>query len=503
MTVNVSFIEQQIISHESMLKTIIQANDFLNKGNNRSAIATYLTDYKGYMSSIPLETAIINLNKQSWNALINSTGIADVMPEKRRSEWRDQEKWIEFNEDNVKSTLLALLKEQGLFTAEKVDGIFRGLSKSHVTNQPQGFYKRCIFTLSSRKGEIHDLRFVIAKLVGRDTKVFTYYDTDRMLDRVATDGQWVEVDGGAFKIRRYQVGTAHIEFHPDIAWQLNSILATIHGEAIPESFKRKPEKEKKKIKEVALIDDLIPFEVINLFHNIRQAYELIGNSYNGRRVAIKNTFDCSHHQKDKYLVARFDSVMTLLGGICKHGYRWQFEYDARDVIDHVITHGTVPNQKSHQFYPTNNFLALEASLWAEIKDEDTVLEPSAGQGAIAAHLPQERTTLVEVSELQCEILKAKGFSDVVNDDFIKFAEKTEKKFSVCVMNPPFSENRALLHLTTAASLLEDGGRLVAILPSSAVNYDFPVGFEVELSTIRKNQFKGTSVSVVMVKLTKI
>ncbi|MGT2457776.1 hypothetical protein ACU4GI_33275 [Cupriavidus basilensis] len=161
----------------------------------------------------------------------------------------------------------------------------------------------------------------------------------------------------------------------------------------------------------------------------------------------------------------------------------------------------MPEQKSHQYYPTLPPLAEEAAELADIGATDTVLEPSAGQGGLAAFLPLERTTCVELSQLHCEILRAKGFT-TTHADFIDWAATTALRFTRVVMNPPFAQGRALLHLQAAAHLLTPAGRLVAILPASLRGKDVLPGWSLSWSTMRRNAFAGTDAAVVILVATR-
>ncbi|NUO15125.1 MAG: restriction endonuclease subunit M, partial [Planctomycetaceae bacterium] len=77
----------------------------------------------------------------------------------------------------MRSTLKGLLLQRETFFAERVDGLFRSLSKTHITNAPEGFGKRMILARAvnewggvdhSTAGVINDLRCIIARFMGRD-----------------------------------------------------------------------------------------------------------------------------------------------------------------------------------------------------------------------------------------------------------------------------------------------------------------------------------------------
>ena len=92
----------------------------------------------------------------------------------------------------------------------------------------------------------------------------------------------------------------------------------------------------------------------------------------------------------------------------------------------------MPDQRAHQFYPTPDELAIQVAELANIGAEHTCLEPSAGIGGIADHMPKDRTRCVEISDLHCKVLEAKGF-DVTQADFLSWAGSTADRFDRVAM----------------------------------------------------------------------
>jgi hypothetical protein len=339
---------------------------------------------------------------------------------------------------------------------------------------------------------------VIAKFMGRDEPGYSV--SDGLITALRGRwGEWVNVDGGALKIRLYKKGTAHIEVHPDMAWRLNQILSHLYPLAIPPEFRTKP---KKKPKEVQIIQRPLSFAVVHVLSGMKQAVRHIKQEGNWRQPVrhekIHNALEFGHYGAlDKHVGAEVRTVMESIGGVRVDNY-WQFDYSPFDVLSEIVASGCVPDQKAHQFYPTPEKLAKIAVEWAGITEECSVLEPSAGQGGIADLLPKERTTCVEISGLHRQILESKGHK-VIWSDFLPWAQERYKTFDRIVMNPPFSEGRAKAHLEAAAGLLKPGGCIVAILPASFKDKDILPGWKVEWSAIHSGEFAGTSVSVVMLR----
>lgn len=436
-----------------------------------------------------LEPALRALDSTYWQRAMFLTDVLEYMPAGKRNEWHNQISKHEtppFEQESVKSTLIQMLNNRAQFMAERVDGLFKALSGEHVTNMPQAFGKRFIiaYMLSygricyQRANYIHDLRCVIGKFMGRN--IPNSNQTHNDLDAIERDGQWNEFDGGAFKVRLYLKGTVHMEVHPEIAWQLNKVLAYLYPMAIPAEFRTKPVR---KPKEHKLHYDLVSYETIKELER--------GFPYHSKG-ATNLCFDFKEPP-----TAPTIAVMERLGGVLSGKATWEFGYLIIPIITELSRTGRIPEQKSHQFYPTPQALAEIAVLMAEIDPQHVCLEPSAGQGGLADLMPKS-TTCIEVSALHCAVLKAKGYQ-VEQADFIQWGHG--RTFDRIVMNPPFSDGRAVDHVRHAGKMLAVGGVLVAIMPASNKGKIIVEGMKHEWSETFANEFADASVSVVILKLT--
>jgi Domain of unknown function (DUF4942)/Methyltransferase small domain len=439
--------------------------------------------------------AIAALNSAYWSKTLGLTDVFECMPQKRRDEWNKSivdHSAPDFKEETVRATLTDLLNMRQQFMAEKVDGIFRGLSGEHVTNSPEAFGKRMIisyvsdnfgYSNHSRAGLIHDLRHVIAKFMGRDQP--HYSATEALLSMCRSRrGEWISCDGGALRIRTYKIGTGHLEVHPDMAWRLNLFLHSLYPAAIPAEFRQKP---KRRAKQYTEMQRPIPFAAIQILHE----------GMHNRRYSKGNEFAFGYEATKKDAAYQEACrILSAIGGTPRKGGGFDFEYNPSDVIREIIVSGCIPDKQAYQFYPTPLKLAKIAVDLAEIGPADICLEPSAGQGGLASLMPRDRTTCVELSELHCDILRARGL-ETIKADFIQWADErvASKSFDRIVMNPPFSDGRAQLHIEYAYSLLKPGGRLVAILPASMQGKQPFSDAECIWSRPYDGEFAGTSVSV--------
>lgn len=472
--------------------------------------------------------AVAALNAAYWSKTLNLTDVLNCMPQKRRDEWAESirnpagkkssksygstavweiEPLPEYTAEAVRPTIQSLLNMRQQFLAERVDGMFRGLSGDHVTNTPEGFGKRMIIArvLTSYDtsehttcGLINDLRCVIAKFMGREEPHWN--STSNLVQTLRRNwGEWVAIDGNALKIRLYKKGTAHMEVHPDMAWRLNSILAHLYPLAIPAQFRQKP---KRKAKEFAMIEKPLPFAVLNLLASLIDHKEPDGTDFRHQQKWRQVPNAKRFHGGTGIVLEQAEAVLQAIGGVRKVAGKgldyWQFDYDATDVLDLITASGCIPDQKAHQFYPTPAGLAQRVIDLADIGPDDDCCEPEAGQGGLADLMPKEQTTCIEVSPLHCTILRSKGHT-VHEADFLEWAEHAaaaSKTFTRIVMNPPFSEGRWLAHLQAAASLVAPQGQITAVLPASAAKIKLP-GFELTFHGPYANEFPGVSVSVVI------
>ena len=486
-----------------------QAVEYFLNGNVHSARGFHMPPVRVVFD---MPGAVAALNADFWQKALNLTDVYEYMPNDRRNEWNDQireKKAPDFEENAVRATLSELLFSRQKFFSERVDGIFRSLSRSHVTNRPEGFSKRMIIECMfdqwgmcnyERTGYVDDLRKVIAKFMGRDA---TGLNTTNKILKIARDrsGEWVTIDGGALRVKAFLKGTIHLEIHPDMAWRLNDILAFLHPTAIPAEHRQKP---RTKPKTYELHTNLLPFSVLGVLSDL-QTERTEPQQRNRREDPLPpvttNPFNRrikGYSDEDKVARAEAEKVLLSLGGVKKNlnALTWfEFDYDPTTALEDIQLSGALPEKKTHQFYPTPGELAAQLLDEADIREGETCLEPSAGMGGLADLMPQAQTTCVEISPLHCRVLEAKGHQ-VIEADFLDWANVTDQRFDVVVMNPPYSEGRAVAHLSAAAALVKNGGRLAAIMPAGSDRKDLLPGWDCSWSAPMEGMFAGIGVRVV-------
>lgn len=141
-----------------------------------------------------------------------------------------------------------------------------------------------------------------------------------------------------------------------------------------------------------------------------------------------------------------------------------FNSDAQPFIDRLMGGESVNIKKEFQFFGTPDTLADQLVELAEIGSMDSVLEPSAGQGAIVNAIIKKGALPISVCELMPEnkaILKKNIAVKFICDDFLQIDTK-RFHFTKIVANPPFRNNSDISHIMKMYECLHPKGRLVSI-----------------------------------------
>ncbi|MFC5393066.1 methyltransferase [Bosea vestrisii] len=166
---------------------------------------------------------------------------------------------------------------------------------------------------------------------------------------------------------------------------------------------------------------------------------------------------------DPKTYAAVDAVVAAAGGKWSRKARVHlFPGDARTAVDAAIESGAATRKQDlGQFDSTPVVVARIVEL-AQISPGASVLEPSAGLGAIAhaAAAAGAVVTCVELDPSRAEVLKAEGFK-VLAGDFLTFSHIGP--FDLVLMNPPFAGQADIDHVRHAAAMLRPGGLLVAVM----------------------------------------
>jgi hypothetical protein len=223
-------------------------------------------------------------------------------------------------------------------------------------------------------------------------------------------------------------------------------------------------------------------------------------------------------QLERKLYQEVAKSLELIGGKWKGGkvFGFVFQSDPTELLEQIANGEKRNLKKEFQFFATPEKLADYLVELADISGFDTILEPSAGQGAIISaiwrQLPGQLVFCCELMETNRIFLHKMGVDvDCVAYDFLEY--KPRFLFNRIIANPPFSKNQDIDHVLKMYECLCPTGRLVSIMSESWVNgnqkkqvefrkWIYEVGAEV--IDIPKGSFKesGTMVGGVIVIINK-
>lgn len=221
-------------------------------------------------------------------------------------------------------------------------------------------------------------------------------------------------------------------------------------------------------------------------------------------------------QLERKLYQEVAKALELIGGKWKGGkvFGFVFPSDPTELLEQIANGENRNLKKEFQFFATPFDLADELVKLANIEEGDSVLEPSAGQGAIIEAIQRTGVgcfiTAIELMETNSMILTKKG---IVNKNIDFLALEPTEKFHKIVANPPFSRNQDVDHIRHMYEFLNKGGRLVSIASCHwmSCNNKKETEFREWLSTvgaevieIEKGRFKesGTMVGGCIVVINK-
>lgn len=170
-------------------------------------------------------------------------------------------------------------------------------------------------------------------------------------------------------------------------------------------------------------------------------------------------------QLDRALYEKVNKALMALGGKWNRSAKAHlFADDPVESIENAQMTGEVVNlKKAYDFFETPPAVVEKLLEYACIEGRETILEPSAGRGAIAGAIrtqyPKAELSVCELMPENREFLRTHQFR-VINDDFMTLTGRT---FDRIIMNPPFSKQQDVDHVMHAYELLAPYGVLTAVM----------------------------------------
>lgn len=213
-------------------------------------------------------------------------------------------------------------------------------------------------------------------------------------------------------------------------------------------------------------------------------------------------------QLDRALYVSVNKALEAMGGKWNRSVGGHvFPDDPRSQVEGLVNSGNLTIEKDG-FFQTPAALAERMVQLANLQPSDSVLEPSAGLGAIASQIWRVHPALdvCEKNPTRANHLVAEGYK-LVSLGFLTYSGHEYDKI---IMNPPFEECQDVDHVLHAFSLLKTGGRIVAIMSnhwtfsSDKKSTAFREWFTGDIEALPAGTFKesGTGVNSVLVVIYK-
>lgn len=176
---------------------------------------------------------------------------------------------------------------------------------------------------------------------------------------------------------------------------------------------------------------------------------------------------------DPKVYREIDKAFLIIGGKWnKSAKAHLFNDDPREAIKSLINDGSIVDvKKTTQAYYTPADIASTIARAIQIESGHTVLEPSAGPGALAEAARDFGGNVIccDIDDKSIGVLFNKGFQNAWHGDFLQLAETIGNKAGPIhriIMNPPFTQQQDVQHALKAIELLAPGGKMACVMTAS-------------------------------------
>lgn len=214
-------------------------------------------------------------------------------------------------------------------------------------------------------------------------------------------------------------------------------------------------------------------------------------------------------QLDQKTYLAVNKILENLGGKWNRKQKAHvFETDISDRIDNVLLTGKVVDpKKEFQFFETPPELAKRLVDMAKIQPGESILEPSAGRGAIAKYINNNFSCdCIELNTENRRHLLEYGLY-VLGDDFLQ----CHQRYDIIIANPPFTKQQDILHVS---HMIDLANRIVVSVMGAGVMFrqnkktvafwDKVKQYDCEIIDLPQGTFKasGTMVNAIVLKVIK-
>jgi hypothetical protein len=215
-------------------------------------------------------------------------------------------------------------------------------------------------------------------------------------------------------------------------------------------------------------------------------------------------------QLERKVYQEVQKALELIGGKWKGGkvYGFVFATDPTDLLAQIANGEQRNLKKEFQFFATPEKLADRLVELLGPTEDDTILEPSAGQGALikaVAKVCKVVPYCYELMDVNTAVLQKSGLAfNLLGEDFMQ--KHKGRTYTKIIANPPFAKNQDIDHVMKMWECLAPKGRIVCITSESWVeggqrkqqefrNWLEAPDKDVEIQDIERGAFKESGTMV--------
>lgn len=164
---------------------------------------------------------------------------------------------------------------------------------------------------------------------------------------------------------------------------------------------------------------------------------------------------------DRKMYVEVNKALEAMGGKWDRKSKCHvFSEDPRQQVSELLISGKLTVDRDG-FFRTPHDIVVKMINLIGLPENCTILEPSAGDGAIADVLSKTNIYCVEQNEKRAMILKQKGYP-VYHGDFLQMMP-IGRYYDRIFMNPPFEFGQDIDHVMHAYKFLNENGKMAAIM----------------------------------------
>ncbi len=165
------------------------------------------------------------------------------------------------------------------------------------------------------------------------------------------------------------------------------------------------------------------------------------------------------------------------------------------IKDKQIDQKIIERELNQSYYTKPHLANFLSDYINNTSDENSILlDPSCGTGNLTdnVNIPKKNIYLVEPDKTCINILREKGYSNIITSTFQEFLTKGNyPEFTHVIMNPPFKNRQDLYFFNECFKLLKDGCIIAAVISENSIYEELqPLGYTFNTDLPNSNKYNN-------------